>query len=520
VFKDVRLFLEDAGEAVMPQLYLLKRGLSSIRSADEQMIQFSSPTNDGRSATVNGKCVTLEGVKRVQDELIEEIERRLDDLLWGSFGISQEITIHDEPRELQAGYSFTTDRANPWMHQTSVLQHIIMDAHRLSRFAHVDSQGNVVWHPGACMKHMTDIYEVQTLILIAIILTAGEPARGTEYAALLFANVAAGSIRNVFWLLGVLMIRGSYNKTSSTTGEDKTMVRVPLPKLGLLIARFLVYLRPLFAEWQYHFRPALYSNAQSFLFAGLYRPVTAGDITIALAKYTDKHLGVRMTIRVFRQYMAYTTQWHPQLFRLIESSTTSVAKQLGHTSEIDRNHYGVDRQLPAGVHRAALMETAQVSAVIHMIFGHPPTLLRMLHKGTSAVAVLERTILSITQPDISSIGQLSSSIGLPSVQVLDMLAEAMSGRIIPHLEARNRQALVHAHASVLDLVYPFKPDVNENKRLLDKIMPHPYLLRMLREFLECREGDTVAFKNREQAVVTQLMVENERHIIYVSPTGK
>jgi hypothetical protein len=70
------------------------------------------------------------------------------------------------------------------------------------------------------------------------------------------------------------------------------------------------------------------------------------------------------------------------------------------------------------------------------------------------------------------------------------------------------------------LVYPFKPDVNENKRLLDKIMPHPYLLRMLREFLECREGDTVAFKNREQAVVTQLMVENERHIIYVSPTGK
>jgi hypothetical protein len=144
-----------------------------------------------------------------------------------------------------------------------------------------------------------------------------------------------------------------------------------------------------------------------------------------------------MTIRVFRQYMAYTTQWHPQLFRLIESSTTSVAKQLGHTSEIDRNHYGVDRQLPAGVHRTALMETAQVSAVIHMIFGHPPTLLRMLHKGTSAVAVLERTILSITQPDISSIGQLSSSIGLPSVQVLDMLAEAMSGRIIPHLEAWN-----------------------------------------------------------------------------------
>lgn len=193
----------------------------------------------------------------------------------------------------------------------------------------------------------------------------------------------------------------------------------------------------MYAEWQYHFRPALYSNAQSFLFAGLYHPVTAGDITIALAKYTKQHLGVRMTIRVFHQYMAYTTQWYPQLFRLIESSSTSVAKQLGHTSEIDRNHYRVDQQLPAGVHRAALMETAQVSAVIHMIFGHPPTLLRMLHRGASAATVLERTILSITQPDISSIHQLNSTPGLPSVQVIDMLAEAVSGRIIPELDARN-----------------------------------------------------------------------------------
>jgi len=43
---------------------------------------------------------------------------------------------------------------------------------------------------------------------------------------------------------------------------------------------------------------------------------------------------------------------------------------------------------------------------------------------------------------------------------------------------------------------------------------------MLREFVGCQESDTLAFKNREQAIVTQLMVENKRHIVYVSPTGK
>lgn len=86
------------------------------------------------------------------------------------------------------------------------------------------------------------------LILVAIILTAGEPAQGTEYAAMILANVGGGSIRNVFLLLGVLMFHGSYNNMSHATGEDKTVVRVPLPKLGLLIIKFLVYLCPLYAE--------------------------------------------------------------------------------------------------------------------------------------------------------------------------------------------------------------------------------------------------------------------------------
>ena len=205
--------------------------------------------------------------------------------------------------------------------------------------------------------------------------------------------------------------------------------------------------------------------------------------------------------------------------------TTSAAKQLGHTSKVDRNNYGADGELPASLPRYALMETAQVSAVIHMIFGHPPTLLRMLHRGTAAIALLERTILSITRPNILSIAQISCTppvpSAMPSVQVIDMIAEAVSGRIIPELDARNRQALVHAHASVLDLFYPFKLSANTiTKKPLDNIFPHPYVLQMLREFVGCKEGDTLGFKNREQGIVTQLMIENKHHVMYVAPTGK
>jgi hypothetical protein len=36
----------------------------------------------------------------------------------------------------------------------------------------------------------------------------------------------------------------------------------------------------------------LHLNAQIFLFAGLYRPVTGLDISMALAKYTEQNIGI------------------------------------------------------------------------------------------------------------------------------------------------------------------------------------------------------------------------------------
>lgn len=73
------------------------------------MILFSSPTNDGRSATVNGKVLTLVAIKTIQDELLDQIELELDRLLLGQFTIPDGVYIHDEPQELTSGYGFVTE---------------------------------------------------------------------------------------------------------------------------------------------------------------------------------------------------------------------------------------------------------------------------------------------------------------------------------------------------------------------------------------------------------------------------
>jgi hypothetical protein len=503
----------------MPHLYLLKRGLSSLKSASQNMILFSSPTNDGKSAIINGKLLTLAALKVVHDDLLNRIETELDLLLWGGFKIPEDAYIHDEPRELSAGYGFVNEQMNSWKQEKSVVEHILTTTHLRSQFADVDDEGNVFWLPGACMQRMRAIYNLQVLIGIGILLTGGEPARASEYVMMLLVNIAGGSIRNIFWLFNTFIMRGSYNKTSHFTGEDKTMVRVPLPRLGRLIARFLVYLRPLYCEWQYHFRPTLRVNAQTFLFAGLYRPVTGWDISLALAKYTEHNLGIRLTIRTFRQFMAYIVSWHWRILKPVHVGTNYAHLQLGHTGAIDSDHYGGDAQLPEGLTRVLFMETARVSAILHIIFGHPPELLELLNKGGTFSASIERVILGIERIDLNSV--LSPEcVMAPAPHILDTVADAVSTRVVSEVINQNKRALVDAHASVVQMFYRSNMFSRPSEPTSSSVIyPHPYLLAKLRHFLDSG-NENLGFKNIQQGIVTQLMYERKMNILYISPTGE
>jgi hypothetical protein len=503
----------------MMHLYLLKRVLDSIQSADTKALPFNSPTNDGRSVTVDGTHIYAQDMKMCHDELMDEIETRIDKLLWGQFKLSEDQEIQDDPRNRNAGYSFISDLRNAWTTGTSVLEYIVSTPSLLEKFGSLDTDGSVIWHPGACVLQMTEIYEVQRLIAISLIMGGGQPGRAIEYACLLLCNIPGGSIRNVFWLMDVFMLRGSYNKTSHQSSEDKTMVRVPIPRLGRLVARFLIYLRPLYSEWQYHFRPKLYANSQMFLFAGLYRPVTARDLTLSLAQYTSSRLNARLTIRMFRQVMAYMMSYFEDVLDFTQNVTTASHQQLGHTGEIDRRHYGGDACLPIGLHRSELMMTARVSAVIHMIFGHPPTLLHMLEKGAEFRARLRDKINSIRNVHISSMSDPNSE-GVPTKITIDSLGDALSSRLLPELISYNRKALTEAHASVVDMLFPFQ-SFSQSSPLpsVPTEYPHPSHLRKFRKFMGFPEDSTLGFKNIQQGVVIEKMYQGMQHLVYVSATG-
>jgi hypothetical protein len=89
---------KEAEGQVMMHLYLLKRVLDSIQSADTKVLPFNSPTNDGQSVMVDGTHIYAQNMKMCHDELMDEIETRIDKLLWGQFKLLEDQEIQDDPR--------------------------------------------------------------------------------------------------------------------------------------------------------------------------------------------------------------------------------------------------------------------------------------------------------------------------------------------------------------------------------------------------------------------------------------
>ena len=87
----------------MPTLYLLLRGLSSLRSAEQSTVLFNSPSHDPNVVTVDGRAIELNRMKLVIGDLQEEIGRRLEGLLFyeDEFSIPDIQDVFDEPRQTE-----------------------------------------------------------------------------------------------------------------------------------------------------------------------------------------------------------------------------------------------------------------------------------------------------------------------------------------------------------------------------------------------------------------------------------
>lgn len=509
-------FLDDTLEGPIPSMYLVMRYLNCFSSAEEGTIRFTALDFSGDNVIVAGRVLYLRDIRYFVETIIGEVKELLQaHLFFGldTFNINWSPGIvHEEPRNRTVGYSFLHDPANTFHQHRLDLLHVILTHPSLrGRFHFVTKEQKLVWKAGPCFAYMALCHELEMLLFCGTQTSVGEPARGTEIASHLLGNIAAGTIRNVFVLFQHFCMMGTFNKTSSLTGHDVTMMRVPHPEIGRLWIIYLTFIRPTVVLWQDYFsgrKAAL--RARHRLFFGPYRPVTSPELSRNLSHHTHRLLNIKIPISLWRHIVTWFLNYHSVQFRehhrLLNRS--GLASQSGHSEDI-HSLYAADVRLPGGIDFHMFFGTMRTSGVWHRLvqFSH-----------FSQRSLLEDMACMPSQIDDDALPRISHSAdGHSSSFSAADIVEEVKRRLLPSILQTISQSRANDLACLLSGIgmNPQSPPSQALTQPVTHIM-HPSRLRDLRTFL--RNG-SASFKDPQQALALELIRGKEPSLLVIGPTG-
>ena len=222
-------------------------------------------------------------------------------------------------------------------------------------------------------------------LMLAMYLTGGQPARGTELGSIKYCNTGLSS-RNIFIYKGVVCYTTEYVKPRSTTGLSHYIVRF-LPKdVGEMVLIYLAFIRP--------FTNFLYSQIDggrnvsdgSYLFSTDGKPEDCWDgkeLKKVLSKESERIMNARLDIWGYRHVVIGITKRHIKKLSIYfgEQDRQEVEKfisekicdiyawQAGHSWQTNTQTYGLDTAYPNRLQPGLLNEYLQASSTWHEWIG-------------------------------------------------------------------------------------------------------------------------------------------------------
>jgi hypothetical protein len=509
----VSLYLDDAQEGPIPSMYLVMRFLNHFSSAEQGAIRFTALDFSGENIIVSGKVLHLRDIRYFVETIISEVKELIRGQLF--FGLDTfdvnwlPGVVHEEPRNRTIGYSCFRDPSNSFQqHRFDLICTILTHPSLRGRFHFISKDQKIVWKAGPCFAFMAICHEVEMLLFCGTQTSVGEPARATEIASHSISNVPGGTIRNVLVMFQYFCMMGTFNKTSSSTGRDVTMMRVPHPEIGRLWMLYLTFIRPTIVVWQDYFSGRMAAvRARDRLFFGPYHPVTSPELSRNLARHTQRLIGVKMPVSLWRHVATWFLNHHSLRFREYHGqlSRASLASQSGHSEEV-HTLYASDVRLPAGIDFHLFFDTMRTSGIWHSLVEFPhflqPSLLEaMKQKSDSA-------------PPMALPTTLESNTMFPSV--ID-IAEEVKKMIVPDILQAVSQSRANDMACLLNSL-GMNIESPPSQALTQPVthMMHPSRLRDLRLFLK---DDSATFKDPQQSLALELVRGKEPSLLVVGPTG-
>ncbi|KAL7750726.1 hypothetical protein RI367_003683 [Sorochytrium milnesiophthora] len=209
---------------------------------------------DSGSVFVDSVRVRLVDIQKVVKHTVHHGRQLYEQLCFDAppLPLEDDAQYTDKLQSYQVGYSFLNDGRNrSLIDRGQYLERMLSLSNsdrNLDFFATVagadGGPDEVILRRSAVDKWLNKAQQLQQMLAVGVHLSGGQPGRAPELASLLACNTV-GSQRSVFWCQRGLTLVTRYNKSTATTGYDKSIPRYPSPEVSILLLDYLSVIKPM-----------------------------------------------------------------------------------------------------------------------------------------------------------------------------------------------------------------------------------------------------------------------------------
>ncbi len=339
---------------------------------------FWDPNSDKRETLIfKGVSITLDSLRQCQGDLEDSTVQVFRQLLHGFPTADLDLSLlKDDVGKKDIGYSLFSDprNLNVFGDGKRLVKYFLTNENLREQFTHRLPTG-LQWTVAACIGWLKSYAELDLLILLQCMMSCGAPGRASELTGLALSNTPGG-MQRAFHLMGkqLVLIR-RYNKMRGQESSDR-FIPSSLPSA---LASILLYKEALCRPFAIHCAalihagdPEVQALYHSYCFVNDNRLFTADNISSEMKKYTFKHIGMKIGVRLWRQCSAPFRREHAAEPSLTSPQTVD-AYQSGHSQRVDHLRYGVTGHGSLGVSEDSLKRCLDASVrwhnVLHLVPG-------------------------------------------------------------------------------------------------------------------------------------------------------
>jgi hypothetical protein len=305
---------------------------------------------EGVSMEYKGNFVRFDNVRTMVHQIQDAMVNVFKELQFSPQNCVKYQKLFDNMRDRTPGFSFLEDQRNRGVlaKKDILLQYVL---ERDTDIVSISQSGEVQWSQTYMLQWLQKYARLNKLLLLAVEMNTGGPARGSELTGMTFQN-SVRNIRNLMIFSEHVCFIRAYHKMQARSGIDK-LIPEPLDAVtGDILIQNLCVLRPfaqILASQVWPDQANIFEMYRDKVFINFDHLLETSDLTHGLEEFSLQALNFKIGTNDWRHMcISWKRLRMATLLKKLEEHETVEAAQAGHSRIMDVMHYGVTTNLFEG----------------------------------------------------------------------------------------------------------------------------------------------------------------------------